>query len=500
MKYHPLEQRIGHSFHATTLLEEALTHPSAMKPVNNQRLEFLGDAVLGFLIAELLYAMYPAEAEGDLARRHAALVRGETLAEVAREINLHSHLIFAAGEDDALNHRAGALEDACEAVIGALYLDGGMDVARAFVLNHWRERAQNTAAPPQDAKTALQEWTQAHGLGLPRYRMVEQTGPAHAPEFVIEVSVEGKAPRTASGTSKRVAEHLAAKSMLGHIKSTRGFTLVELAIVLVILGLIVGGVLLGKDLIKSAEIRSAISQFTRTQSAITAFRVKYNCLPGDCANAVSIWGRNSNITNDSCASINVAQSTAWNAAPYEVGTCNGDGNGVYDTSSGREQVVAWQQLSNAGLVEGNYKGGSLSGSGAANLTPDVHVPRAGLKHEANSSYGVPGENVLAINSPLIQSRYSPRTSSEIANWYNNEHYISLGSILLPGGASPNYISGGMFPSTAKEIDLKIDDGLPTTGLLLSETYGCAVGGGTTNEYRLGYTSFGDCSLHLLKAF
>jgi ribonuclease-3 len=210
-----LQQRIGYAFDNPELLTLALTHPSLGKGGSNQRLEFLGDAVLGMAVAAMLYDLYPSEQEGELARRHAALVRGETLTQIAAGIGLGDCLLMAASEKQGGGRdNASNLEDALEALIGAIYLDGGMEAAQRFIAPRWRELAEKIIAPPKDAKTALQEWAQARGLAIPVYRIVETTGPAHAPVFTIEVSLAGHAPATAKAASKRLAEQLAAEALL----------------------------------------------------------------------------------------------------------------------------------------------------------------------------------------------------------------------------------------------------------------------------------------------
>lgn len=210
---------LGHTFKDAGLLEMALTHPSIGKMQSNQRLEFLGDAVLGTVVAKLLYEMYPSEPEGELARRHAALVRGETLTQVARDLGLGEELKIAASEAKAGGRdNPSNLEDALEAVIGALYLDGGMQAAENFILPRWKTLAENTLTPPKDAKTALQEWAQARGLPVPTYTLKTSTGPAHAPQFTIEVTVQGYPPAEAEAPSKRAAEQLAAEALLKNVQ------------------------------------------------------------------------------------------------------------------------------------------------------------------------------------------------------------------------------------------------------------------------------------------
>lgn len=215
-----LSQRLGHRFGRPALLAEALTHGSTAGDSSYERLEFLGDRVLGLLVAEMLYEHFKDEPEGALSKRFAALVQRDTLADVARAIGLGADLHLSPSEAQAGGrNNAAILSDALEAVIGALYLDGGLDVAKAFVERNWRPLLASSIKPPQDAKTALQEWAQARGLALPHYREVGRSGPAHDPIFSVEVSVVGQAPVTAEGRSKRQAEQAAAQLLLQRLTS-----------------------------------------------------------------------------------------------------------------------------------------------------------------------------------------------------------------------------------------------------------------------------------------
>jgi ribonuclease-3 len=187
-----------------------------------ERLEFLGDRVLGLIVADLLYRSFSTESEGALARRHADLVRREALARVAGELALGEFLVLAKSEEDAGGRNNPALQaDACEALIGALYLDGGLAAARTFVERHWRPLLAASEKPPQDPKTALQEWAQARGLALPVYRELDRTGPPHDPVFVIEASVAGYPPEVGEGRSKRLAEREAAERLLSLIAARK---------------------------------------------------------------------------------------------------------------------------------------------------------------------------------------------------------------------------------------------------------------------------------------
>lgn len=220
-----LTARLGHEFIRLELLHDALTHPSLSgtkqrkksKSSAYERLEFLGDRVLGLIVAEWLYQLFPDSDEGDLAKRHASLVNRDPLKSIALEIGLNRHLQLAHSEDIGSSRKnVTTLSDAMESVIGALYLDGGLDAARQFIQRYWKD-AIHTQVTPADPKTALQEWAQGQGLPLPVYKVVERSGPAHAPKFVIEVSVKGLEPAKAEGQSKRLAEKAAAAQLLAHI-------------------------------------------------------------------------------------------------------------------------------------------------------------------------------------------------------------------------------------------------------------------------------------------
>jgi ribonuclease-3 len=197
---------------------EARAEPQSLRSADNQRLEFLGDRVLGLVISEMLFTAFPDEDEGALARRLAALVRQDGLDQVAREIELGKYLLLSRGEEEGGGRKNPAiLADACEALIGALYLDGGLEMARRFIERHWRSKMDAEAKPPQDAKTTLQEWAQAAGLALPLYTVVKSEGPPHDPVFEVSVSVAGQKPVTARGRSKRAAEQAAARGLLDQV-------------------------------------------------------------------------------------------------------------------------------------------------------------------------------------------------------------------------------------------------------------------------------------------
>ncbi|NTU77110.1 MAG: ribonuclease III [Alphaproteobacteria bacterium] len=228
-KISDLTARLGHEFAKADLLQDALTHPSlaGQKPRKKgrttpyERLEFLGDRVLGLVIADWLYQLFPDSNEGDLAKRHAALVNRDALRAIALEIGLEKHVRLARGEDaSAARKNLATLSDAMEALIGALYLDGGIEVARAFIQRYWRQ-ATAVEEAPADPKTALQEWAQGRGLPLPVYKVLERSGPAHAPKFIIQVSVKDFEPMQAEGPSKRLAEKAAAQLLLEQVAETK---------------------------------------------------------------------------------------------------------------------------------------------------------------------------------------------------------------------------------------------------------------------------------------
>jgi len=219
-----LAARLDHDFAEPTLLRQALTHSSAAGSARSEvasyeRLEFLGDRVLALIVADMLLDAFPDEAEGALARRHAFLVSRDALAEVARGLGLNAFLRVSKGEAESGGHHNPAmLADVCEAIIGAIYRDAGLDAARAFVRRHWRPLLHQNRRPPQDAKTALQEWAQARGLPLPSYREVGRDGPSHEPHFTVEAAVKDREPVRGSGRSKRAAEHDAAQQLLTHLR------------------------------------------------------------------------------------------------------------------------------------------------------------------------------------------------------------------------------------------------------------------------------------------
>lgn len=213
-----LEKNLGYTFKNVSFLEKALTHPSALPPgqgVDFERLEFLGDRVLGLIIATWLFEEFPQEKEGDLARRFTGLVRKETLVDVAQAINLDQVMVMKRENSSSQKKRLETLlSDGCEALIGALYLEGGLDAAQFFIHRYWEDYLKGTHSPPQDPKSMLQEWAQGQGKRHPCYVVIESSGPAHAPRFIMEVRVEGFDFLQGEGSSKRLAEQDAAQHML----------------------------------------------------------------------------------------------------------------------------------------------------------------------------------------------------------------------------------------------------------------------------------------------
>ncbi len=217
-----LEGKIGHKFAEQALLERALTHISVVTgggPQNRsgsyQRLEFLGDHVLGLVISEMLYQAYPRANEGELSQRLADLVRKETCAEVGREMDLGAELKLGSSESHAGGRaRVTILGDACEALIGAVFLDGGYGAAQKMIERFWKDRMDRPLRSLRDSKTMLQEWAQARGLPTPSYSELARTGPQHNPKFRVAVTLPNRLPAEGVGASKRAAEQAAAAEML----------------------------------------------------------------------------------------------------------------------------------------------------------------------------------------------------------------------------------------------------------------------------------------------
>ena len=212
-----LEKAIGHEFRAKDRLERAVTHSSARtsKGTNYERLEFLGDRVLGLCVAELLFTSFADADEGELSVRLNQLVSAATCAEVADSLELHKYIRTGADVKKVTGSRMlNVRADVVESLIAALYLDGGLEAARRFVLANWTERATKAGAAKRDAKTELQEWAHARFQVTPVYKILDRSGPDHEPRFTVVVEVKGVAPETGIERSKRMAEQVAATKLL----------------------------------------------------------------------------------------------------------------------------------------------------------------------------------------------------------------------------------------------------------------------------------------------
>lgn len=218
-KFKDLEKKLGYRFRNEALLARALTHSSlrGTRKVrdDNERLEFVGDRVLGLAIVEMLEEAYPDAAEGELARHLNRLVRGEACAKVGRDLGLGDYLMLSESEAGSGGRaKTTILADAVEAVLGAVFLEAGFEKARDVVRRLWQTDADAVGQAAADPKSTLQEWAQGRGLSLPSYVEVARTGPDHAPRFTSEVRIRGKAPAQGEGASKRAAEQAAALALL----------------------------------------------------------------------------------------------------------------------------------------------------------------------------------------------------------------------------------------------------------------------------------------------
>jgi ribonuclease-3 len=214
-----VERTIGHRPRDAALFERALTHSSRADAEDYERLEFLGDRVLGLAIASWLYELFPDEPEGKLSRRLNALVARETCAEIGRELGLGGRILLGKqARDDGAADSDNVLGDVVEALLGALYLEAGQDAAAAFVRRAWGERVSSQDKAPKHPKSTLQEWAAAHDRKPPVYSLSGKSGPHHAPRFVVEVEIAGVGAATAEGLSKQEAETEAARALLEQLK------------------------------------------------------------------------------------------------------------------------------------------------------------------------------------------------------------------------------------------------------------------------------------------
>jgi ribonuclease-3 len=219
-----LSKRISYQFQQPSLLIQALTHRSA-KGDHNERLEFLGDSILGFVIAQTLYDKFPKQNEGDLTRMRSSLVKGVTLAEIGKDFHLGEHLILGPGElKSGGQRRESILEDAVEAIIGAVYLDAGIDACKTLILNWFADRLAviKPGSQQKDPKTQLQEYLQGRKIELPLYEVIKTTGQSHDQEFTVRCTTpEIDTAVVAKGTSRRKAEQGAAQQVLALIKNAK---------------------------------------------------------------------------------------------------------------------------------------------------------------------------------------------------------------------------------------------------------------------------------------
>ena len=215
-KYDAIKTRIGYVFKDRELLRLALTHASTKKKRGDyERLEFLGDRVLGLVIAEKLFRLDAKHGEGQMSAHHSALVRGDTCAQAGRLLGIEDFIVMGHSElTKGMNRSLTVIGDVMEALIAAIYLDGGIDAARDFILRNWKPFLGGKQLAQKDAKTFLQEWALGKGLPIPAYRMVSREGPEHAPIFVVEVRAGAGEPEQGSGKSKRLAEQAAAEAFL----------------------------------------------------------------------------------------------------------------------------------------------------------------------------------------------------------------------------------------------------------------------------------------------
>jgi len=226
MNYKELEDKIGYSFENKKILEEAVTHssfPYVGVQTSYDRLELLGDAIVGLIISEALYKRFPDEPEGHLSKRKAALVCGDTLSSISRSLSLGKFIRMGTGFKNSNGQDSDSiLEDVFESIAAAIYLDGGFDKAKDFILGSLDPMIDKYTAPPQDPKTKLQEWLQSRGYPIPEYKTINQEGPSHSPVFTTEVSVKGFDSVTSQGNSKKEAQREAAAKLYNQIKQENG--------------------------------------------------------------------------------------------------------------------------------------------------------------------------------------------------------------------------------------------------------------------------------------
>ena len=220
-----LTTKIGYSFKSLELLDEALTHPNCLglgelsAKKSYERLEFLGDAVLTLIITEFLLSNFPEESEGDLTKRRAGLVNSATVAAIGREIGIIDYLQVVSADEVSRSDSQRVIEDITEALIGAMYLDAGIEPCRSFVMKYWKDFLFKEVVPEDDPKTYIQEWSQKRGFGIPQYKVISKSGQSHAPIFTIEVQVANLPAFAGASFSKKLAEKEAARELIKHIQA-----------------------------------------------------------------------------------------------------------------------------------------------------------------------------------------------------------------------------------------------------------------------------------------
>lgn len=222
--YDPLQKKIDYKFNDLSILRQSLRHKSISYDGDGgyERMEFLGDRVLGFVISNLLYHAFPEEREGSLAKRFSALVRGETCCLVAQKIDLGQYVQMAKSEEEYGGRESESLlADCCEALIAAIFLDGGIEKAQKFILRYWTPFLNNQETLPEDPKTALQEWAQARSKNLPEYKIVNEEGPSHDKRFTMIVCLDGHQSSPFTDGSKKKAQRKAAKDLLKKLRQKK---------------------------------------------------------------------------------------------------------------------------------------------------------------------------------------------------------------------------------------------------------------------------------------
>lgn len=215
-RYDEIAKRIGYEFKNRALLRHALTHSSTKRKRDDyERLEFLGDRVLGLVIAEQLFRSRPDDREGHMSARHSGLVRGDACAEVGRSLSIADFVVMGQNEmHKKMNLNTTVIGDVIEALIGGIYLDGGLEAVKSFVLRNWKPLLAAAATQEKDSKTFLQEWALARSLPIPVYTITKREGPEHAPVFEVAVEIKDREPMQGTGKSKRLAEMDAATNFL----------------------------------------------------------------------------------------------------------------------------------------------------------------------------------------------------------------------------------------------------------------------------------------------